>query len=71
MPGFNFIGSAVLVLTTTDVDKSGASYYGEQGLHYLSSKGEGNIVILSKTLSFQHAVSFRLGIGEILSLGRT
>lgn len=41
-------GSAVLVLTTTEVDKTGASYYGEQGLHYLSSKGEGNIVVLSK-----------------------
>ena len=39
-------GSAVLVLTTTEVDKTGASYYGEQGLHYLSAKGEGNIVIL-------------------------
>ena len=41
-----FAGSAVLVLTTTEVDKTGASYYGEQGLHYLSVKGEGNIVIL-------------------------
>lgn len=41
-------GSAVLVLTTTEVDKTGASYYGEQGLHYLSAKGEGNSVILSK-----------------------
>ncbi len=34
------------MLTTTEVDKTGASYYGEQGLHYLSAKGEGNIVIL-------------------------
>lgn len=42
------VGSAVLVLTTTEVDKTGASYYGEQGLHYLSSKGDGNIVILSE-----------------------
>ena len=39
-------GSGVLVLTTTEVDKTGASYYGEQGLHYLSAKGEGNIVLL-------------------------
>ena len=36
----------MLVLTTTEVDKTGASYYGEQGLHYLSAKGEGNIVLL-------------------------
>lgn len=42
-------GSGVLVLTTTEVDKTGASYYGEQGLHYLSAKGEGNIVLLGKT----------------------
>lgn len=43
-------GSGVLVLTTTEVDKTGASYYGEQGLHYLSSKGDGNIVILGELL---------------------
>lgn len=41
-------GSGVLVLTTTEVDKTGASYYGEQGLHYLSAKGEGNIVLLGE-----------------------
>ncbi len=45
------IGSAVLVITTTEVDKTGASYYGEQGLHYLSAKGEGNIVLLGKVWS--------------------
>ena len=41
-------GSAVLVLTTTDVDKTGASYYGEQGLHYLSARGDGNMVPLGR-----------------------
>ena len=47
-------GSGVLVLTTTEVDKTGASYYGEQGLHYLSAKGEGNIVLLgTKTVCVQ------------------
>ena len=35
-------------MTATDVDKSGASYYGEQGLYYLSAKGDGNIIPLSK-----------------------
>ena len=44
------IGTAVLVVTATDVDKSGASYYGEQGLYYLSAKGDGNIIPLSKSL---------------------
>ena len=40
------VGSAVLVTTTTDMDKTGASYYGEQGLHYLSMRGDGNMVPL-------------------------
>ena len=42
------IGNGVLVLTTTDVDKTGASYYGEQALYYLSVKGDGNMVPLGK-----------------------
>ena len=42
----------MLVLTTTEVDKTGASYYGEQGLHYLSAKGEGNIVLLGRYMYF-------------------
>ena len=46
------IGNALLVVTATDVDKSGASYYGEQGLYYLSSKGDGNIIPLSKLINF-------------------
>ena len=41
-------GSAVLVVTSTDVDKTGSSYYGEQGLLYLSARGDGNLVILDK-----------------------
>ena len=41
-----YVGSAVLVTTTTDMDKTGASYYGEQGLHYLSMRGDGNTVPL-------------------------
>jgi len=45
---FVFVGTAVLVVTATDVDKSGASYYGEQGLYYLSAKGDGNIIPLSE-----------------------
>ncbi|XP_064394143.1 eukaryotic translation initiation factor 2A-like [Halichondria panicea] len=45
---WNKKGSAVLVTTTTEVDKTGASYYGEQGLHYVSARGESNMVQLSK-----------------------
>ena len=32
--------TAVLVTASTEVDKTGASYYGEQTLHYLAVDGE-------------------------------
>ena len=54
-------GSGVLVLTTTEVDKTGASYYGEQGLHYLSAKGEGNMVLLGEKRQASHMVLYREG----------
>ena len=38
----------MIVVTTTDTDKSGASYYGEQGLLYLSARGDGSMVPLSE-----------------------
>lgn len=40
--------TAVLVTASTDVDKTGASYYGEQTLHYLATNGESAIVQLGK-----------------------
>ena len=43
------LGSAVLVVTSTDVDKSGASYYGEQTLHYIGVDGESSMVQLGMT----------------------
>lgn len=36
------------MLTSTDVDKTGASYYGKQGLHLITSKGDTAQVIVSK-----------------------
>ncbi|CAL8374616.1 eukaryotic translation initiation factor 2A isoform X1 [Gadus morhua] len=45
---WNKKGTAVLVTASVDVDKSGASYYGEQNLHYLDIKGEGAVVQLPK-----------------------
>lgn len=42
------LGTDVLVLTTTDVDKSGASYYGEQTLQFISTSGESGMVQLGK-----------------------
>ena len=46
-----FLGSAVLVVTTTDVDTTGASYYGEQTLHYISTSGESSMVQLGNLLN--------------------
>uniref|UniRef100_V9KP10 Eukaryotic translation initiation factor 2A n=1 Tax=Callorhinchus milii TaxID=7868 RepID=V9KP10_CALMI len=45
---WNKKGSAVLVIASTDVDKSGASYYGEQTLHYIATNGESAVVQLPK-----------------------
>jgi translation initiation factor 2A len=35
-------------MTSTEVDKSGSSYYGKQALHFISTKGETAMVLLSK-----------------------
>lgn len=45
---WNRKGSALLALCSSDIDKTGASYYGEQSLHYLSTRGDGNLVQLEK-----------------------
>ncbi|XP_007257828.3 eukaryotic translation initiation factor 2A [Astyanax mexicanus] len=45
---WNKKASAVLVTASTEVDKTGASYYGEQTLHYLSTNGESAVVQLPK-----------------------
>ena len=46
------LGTDVLVITFTDVDKSGASYYGEQTLQYISTSGESSMVQLGKELMY-------------------
>ncbi|XP_028321530.1 eukaryotic translation initiation factor 2A isoform X2 [Gouania willdenowi] len=45
---WNQKASCVLVTASCDVDKSGASYYGQQTLHFLSVGGETAIVQLAK-----------------------
>lgn len=47
---WNKRGTGLLLLTSTDVDQSGASYYGKQSLHFMSSKGDSFAVALSKYL---------------------
>jgi len=44
---WNSTGSALLVCTHTDIDKTGKSYYGETGLYFLQSDGkfESNIIL--------------------------
>lgn len=36
----------MLVVASTEVDKTGASYYGEQTLHYIAANGESAVVQL-------------------------
>lgn len=43
---FMLLATAVLVIASTDVDKTGASYYGEQTLHYIGTNGESAVVQL-------------------------
>ncbi|XP_065179803.1 eukaryotic translation initiation factor 2A-like [Sycon ciliatum] len=45
---WNVQGTAFLGVTSVEVDSSGASYYGEQGLQYLDTTGAGTMVTLSK-----------------------
>ncbi|XP_012695260.1 eukaryotic translation initiation factor 2A [Clupea harengus] len=45
---WNNKGSAVLVTASVEVDKTGASYYGEQTLHYVAINGESAVVQLPK-----------------------
>ncbi|XP_026683231.1 eukaryotic translation initiation factor 2A [Diaphorina citri] len=45
---WNKKGNGVLLLVSTDVDKTNASYYGKQSLHFISTKGETALVVLGK-----------------------
>jgi len=45
---WNNTGTTVLLLTQSEVDKTGGSYYGKQQLHYMSTKGDTGMVGLAK-----------------------
>ncbi|XP_046588004.1 eukaryotic translation initiation factor 2A [Neodiprion lecontei] len=45
---WNKRGTSALLMTSTEVDKTGASYYGKQTLHYLDTKGQTAMVMLGK-----------------------
>lgn len=45
---WNKRASGMILLTSMDVDSTGASYYGKQSLHYMNTKGDACAVPLSK-----------------------
>ncbi|CAG9854846.1 unnamed protein product [Phyllotreta striolata] len=45
---WNAKGNNALILTSTEVDKTGGSYYGKQGLHYIGLNGQTSFINLSK-----------------------
>lgn len=51
---WNAKGNNALLLTVTEVDKTGGSYYGKQGLHFIGTNGYTSLVTMSKYfLNFQ------------------
>jgi translation initiation factor 2A len=45
---WNKKGTDLLLLTSTEIDQTGASYYGKQALHFMSTNGDSYSVQLSK-----------------------
>ncbi|XP_062522104.1 eukaryotic translation initiation factor 2A-like isoform X2 [Corticium candelabrum] len=45
---WNSTGTGLLVLTMVEIDTTGSSYYGEQGLHFVGIDGESSVVPLAK-----------------------
>ena len=45
---WNKQGTSLLVKTAVEVDTTGESYYGEQNLHYITTKGDSAIVTLCR-----------------------
>nr|CAH7758227.1 unnamed protein product [Callosobruchus chinensis] len=45
---WNAKGNNALLLTTTEVDKTGGSYYGKQGLHFMGLNGQTSMITLGK-----------------------
>jgi translation initiation factor 2A len=54
---WNKKGNGCLILTSTDVDSTGASYYGKQALHFLATNGDAFSVPL-KNEGLIHAVAW-------------
>lgn len=54
---WNQKGTGLLLLTSTDVDSTGVSYYGKQALHFMTTKGDSFAVQLNTEGSL-HAVAW-------------
>lgn len=54
---WNQKGNGLLLLTSTDVDQTGVSYYGKQALHFMTTKGDSFAVQLNTEGSL-HAVAW-------------
>ena len=68
---FQFTGTALLILTSLEVDASGASYYGEQSLHYMDVTGESSLVPFGKKCFYctrKHEVNSFLQTIRVLSI---
>ena len=51
----------MLIMTSTEVDTTGASYYGEQALHFVNVKGDAIQVQFGKitvTISTKYSIHF-------------
>jgi hypothetical protein len=53
---WNAKGSAVLVLTATDVDATNQSYYGEQKLSFLAADGRNDCIVPLKARAAQRKI---------------
>ncbi|XP_011311612.1 eukaryotic translation initiation factor 2A [Fopius arisanus] len=62
---WNDRGTCALILTSTDMDKTGATYYGKQALHYISVSGETAMVALNDE-GLIHAVEWSPKSSEFL-----
>ena len=51
-----FVGTALLVLVSAEVDTTGSSYYGEQSLHFVSVRGDSSLVPLGE-LTFDEFIT--------------
>ncbi|KAH6937865.1 hypothetical protein HPB50_004705 [Hyalomma asiaticum] len=65
---WNKKGTGLLLLTSTDVDKTGASYYGDQGLHFLRTNGDTAMVKRGKFSNIRHIAVFSSKDGPVYSV---